>query len=266
MMAWLQAALLGVLQGLTEFLPVSSSGHLVVFQELMPVAGDEVLFDLVLHVGTLLPALWFFRADVVGALRDLVGGEAPFWERPGVRLAVVVVLASIPTALIGLGFKDHFEALFDRPDLVAGAFLATAALLAATHGREDGPHAIASLPAWAAVAIGVAQGVAITPGISRSGATIAAALLLGVRRAEAVKLSFLMSVPAILGAVALKSGDVQGELPDAGALIVGFLAAMVSGYGALVLLVRLVARGRLAWFAGYLVVMAGVAFSLSLSR
>ncbi|MCB9664555.1 MAG: undecaprenyl-diphosphate phosphatase [Alphaproteobacteria bacterium] len=250
--AWIVAAVLGVVQGVTEFLPVSSSGHLVVAQQLVPPEGDDVLFDLVLHVGTLLPALWFYRADVGRMLRDAVGGEGPWLQRPGVRLALLVAVATVPTAIVGLTLKDVFEALFHTPAAVAVAFAATGLLLWRTRGLEDGVIELADVPWRTALLVGLAQGIAITPGISRSGATIATALLLGLRRELAVKLSFLMSVPAILGAVVLKLREVDGAGLAAGPMAVGFLAAMITGYGALVLLVRLVRLGRFSSFAWYL--------------
>jgi undecaprenyl-diphosphatase len=258
----LGAILLGILQGITEFLPVSSSGHLVLFQEFLPVAGDEILFDLVLHVGTLLPALWFYREDVLQVLRDAVGAEASFWERPGVRLAMLVVVATIPTGVIGIGFKDWFEAMFDQPGRVGFAFLATALLLLSTRGRQDGEYTLRNTPLWMAALLGIAQGMAITPGISRSGTTIAVALLLGLRREFAVKLSFLMSVPAILGAVLLKTLELEAFDAAPMELGLGFVAAMVSGYAALVLLVRLVKQGRFSDFAWYLAPLSLVAFWL----
>lgn len=261
------AAILGILQGLTEFLPVSSSGHLVMVQQVIDVAGEDLIMDLVLHVATLLPALWFYRADVQRVVTDAVAGEGPWLERPGVRLAALVVVATIPTGLIGVLFEDLFESLFANPVAVGVAFAVTGGLLWSTRGRDEGTHDIASVPWITALAIGVAQGLAITPGISRSGATIATALLLGVRRDVAVKLSFLMSVPAILGAVVLKLGDAAaapaGAIPPTPVLAVGFVAAMFTGYAALAWLVRLVQVGRFAAFAWYLWPLSVVAIGLS---
>lgn len=243
MTALLGLLLLGIVQGLTEFLPVSSSGHLVVLQRIVDVGEQAVLTDLVLHVGTLVPALWFFRADVVGVVRDTFAGQGPFLKRPGVHLAVLVLAATVPTAIIGLTFEDLFEALFNEPLAVAPAFLVTAGLLWATPRTEDGTLDLLDVHPGRAALIGLAQGFAITPGISRSGTTIAVALLLGLRREVAIKLSFLMSVPAIVGALILKSRDVVPGEVDPLPLVVGALGAAVSGYLALAWLVKLVHEG-----------------------
>lgn len=250
------AIFLGILQGLTEFLPVSSSGHLVVFQQVIEVAGDDVLFDLVLHVGTLLPALWFYRADVRDIFVDAVSGEGPFWQRPGVRLGAMVLVATIPTAVMGVGLRDSFERIFHSPLVVSAAFLVTGFLLWSTRRLGEGSTNLANTSMLAALFVGVAQGIAITPGISRSGATIAVALLLGFEREFAVKLSFLMSVPAILGAVLIKSREVVVADVTWAPMLLGAAAATITGYAALVLLVRLVKVGRFADFAWYVWAMA----------
>jgi undecaprenyl-diphosphatase len=242
----LGAAFLGVLQGLTEFLPVSSSGHLVLFQQFMEIAGDEVLFDLVLHVGTLLPVLWFYRDRVAVLLTDPIQGTGPFLERHGVKLWTLLIAASVPTAIIGLTLEDVFEALFSTPSALTVTFAITATLMLATK-FAPAPHRGLTIPL--AIVLGIVQGFAITPGISRSGSTIAIALFLGVDREEAARFSFLMSVPAITGAVLKKSLDADLTAFDPVAMAIGFTAALVSGYAALVLLVELVKRGGLHWFA-----------------
>ncbi|MCO4769782.1 MAG: undecaprenyl-diphosphate phosphatase [Deltaproteobacteria bacterium] len=263
---WLQAALLGLVQGLTEFLPVSSSGHLVLFQQWL---GDSffateqaVLFDLVLHVGTLLPVLWFYRNDLGRIVRSWTGGGAPKPDDGGVLdwlradpdrwLAFLVAVGTIPTALIGLGLKDIFESLFHGVRPVGIALLVTGALLLATRWRSGGAVSAASMGIGAALLIGLAQGLAITPGISRSGTTIAVALFLGFDRDLAARYSFLLAVPAILGAAVLLARDgIAFEGASLAALAVGFITAMVVGYLALVLLVALVKRGGLHRFTWY---------------
>ncbi len=265
----LSAAILGLLQGLTEFLPVSSSGHLVLFQQFLSVSGDEVLFDLVLHLGTLLPVLFFYRKEVKTLITDPISGEGQFIQRPGVQMLGLLILATIPTAIIGLALEDYFEALFSRPAALAITFTITGVLLFSTRYFGDGGHGIAKMKPWQAIVLGVAQGAAITPGISRSGTTIAVALFLGLKREDAARFSFLMSVPAILGAVVLKLVKLDeasaGSL-DPTSLTVGFLVALVSGYFALVLLVGLVKRGGLPYFALYCWLAAIASFVLFMLR
>ncbi len=261
----LGAAFLGALQGLTEFLPVSSSGHLVLFQQFFDIGGDHVLFDLVLHLGTLVPVLWFYRSEVAAILRDPFVGEGPFLERQGVRDAILVVAASVPTAIIGLAFEDLFEQLFATPAALTVTFAITGTLLFLS-GRFDRSEKAQPLTIPMALLLGLAQGLAITPGISRSGTTIALALMLGMRREVAARFSFLMSVPAIGGAVLLKLKDADASQLDLVQLGVGGLTAMVVGYGALVLLVRLVLAGRFAsfcWYAWGAAIVAGALASLT---
>lgn len=254
------AIFLGVVQGLTEFLPVSSSGHLVLFQQFLEIGGDHVLFDLVLHLGTLIPVLWFYREDVMVLLRDPLVGEGAFLERQGVKLWMLLIAASIPTAIIGLALEDVFEALFATPAALTVTFALTGLLLWSTRNREDGEISLSGMTIPLALALGLAQGFAITPGISRSGTTIAVALALGLSRDFAARFSFLMSVPAIGGAVLLKFRDVDGAELDAVPLLAGGLAAMVVGYGALTALVYVVKVGKLdrfSWYMWFIALVAG---------
>jgi undecaprenyl-diphosphatase len=254
---WLQVILLGLVQGLTEFLPVSSSGHLVLFQALLgesfSFADAPLTFDLVLHLGTLVPVVVYYRRDLIGlsgALgRGPKSGEAQW-------LLGLLVLATIPTGLMGVLLKDRFEEAFHAPRAVFVALGLTGLLLASTRWappRDREP----SVPL--ALALGVAQGFAITPGVSRSGTTIAVALWLGLDRSTAARFSFLMAIPAILGAVVLTAKDVAqadgGRWPLLG---LGFVVAALSGYLALAWLVRLVRGGRFWLFAIYLVPLASV--------
>jgi undecaprenyl-diphosphatase len=262
------ALLLGLIQGLTEFLPVSSSGHLVLGGHLLGgLAAESLLFDVLVHLGTLLPVLVLYRREIVEVLTVPARlGKASLrelWQRDrGLRLVVCVVIGTIPTGLIGVALEDWFERLFSSLRTVGVTFLITGGILLLTRlGPRPAPGEAQQEPADShlgltplrALVVGVAQGLAITPGISRSGTTIATALLLGVERAMAARLSFLLSVPAILGAVALqlrKLGD-AGQAP-LGVFAAGAVAAAVSGYLALRWLVRLVRRGNLHWFSAYL--------------
>ena len=258
------ALFLGITQGLTEFLPVSSSGHLVLFQQFVDVGSEEVVFDLVLHLGTLIPVLWFYRDWVGKLVLDPFVGEGPFLERTGVKWLILLIAASIPTAIIGLTFEDVFEQMFANPATLVVSFTITAILLLLTR-RFDRSENGRELTWPIAVVLGIAQGLAITPGISRSGTTIAVALMLGLEREEAARFSFLMSVPAISGGLLLQLRDVEVGALDVPQMAVGGIAALVSGYFALVLLVQLVRSGHLSHFAWYLFGAAALSLVLAVS-
>lgn len=251
--------LLGLIQGLTEFLPVSSSGHLVIGSTLFGLHEPSLLLDVLLHAGTLIPVLWFYRREVAsmfGALPRLPALRQGFGDDEGLRLLACVVLGTIPAALAGVLLDDLFERLFSSPLAVGIALIGTGALLLASllrRGAEQPADAPSrSLSLGRALGVGLAQAFAITPGISRSGTTIATALLLGVERETAARFSFLLSVPAILGAVVLhlRHARLAGELL---AFTAGAVVAAVSGYLALRLVVRFVRQGRLHWFALYVI-------------
>ena len=247
----LAALLLGVLQGLTEFLPVSSSGHLVLFQQWLHVPGDEVLFDLVCHLGTLVPVIFFYRKSLLDMLRAPFVEKGPLSERPSTKLMLLILVATVPTGLIGVLFKDFFEQLFDTPGVLAITFGLTGTLLFVSRYAKQGAIDPQTMLWWHALALGVAQGLAITPGISRSGTTIAVALFLGLSREYAARFSFLMSIPAILGAFVLKAKDAELAALDPITLSAGFVASLIAGYGALVLLVKLVKSGDFSKFSFY---------------
>lgn len=258
--AWLQAILLGVVQGLTEFLPVSSSGHLVLIQawlgESFEFKDFAVAFDLSLHVGTLLPVLLHYRLDILRMVKSLHPSNE---DKDARRMVLWIVVATIPTGLIGIFCKDLFEQLFHSPQAVALALLGTGGLLLLTRG-----HGIAQgkeIDLRIALIVGVAQGLAITPGISRSGTTIAVGLLLGLGRERAARFSFLLSIPAIVGAAVLVAKDgVELASGHAAAVGLGLVVSALVGYGALVFLVQLVRSGRLHLFTLYLWPLALVAY------
>jgi undecaprenyl-diphosphatase len=255
------AALLGVVQGLTEFLPVSSSGHLVIFQKMFPVSGDNLAFDLVLHVGTLLPVLWVYRAEILSIFKDFLPQEKSIKEREGLRLAGWIVLGSVPTAAIGLLFEDWFETIFSTPQMVSIAFAVTGSVLFSIRYISQGERGISEMVWWHALLIGTVQGLAITPGISRSGSTIAAALFLGLNRPLAAKYSFLLSIPAIMGGFILKLDEIQSSVA-VGTVMIGFCTAIVSGYLALRWLLKLVNGGNFSQFCWYLwfIALCGLLF------
>jgi len=244
----LLAALLGLVQGLTEFLPVSSSGHLVVFQNWLHEEHTPVVFDLVLHIGTLLPIVWVYRQTVL----DLIKGvfSKPF--APENRLALWIVLGSVPTAMIGLAFEDLFEQVFQTPKMVASAFFVTGSFLFATQYLSEGTRDEGQMTWKDALIIGAIQGMAITPGISRSGSTIAIAMLLGLKRDLAAKYSFLLSIPAIVGGFILKADELTVDASTLPSLGAGFVVSALSGLFALKILLKLVNSGDFSKFAYYL--------------
>lgn len=269
--------LLALIQGLTEFLPVSSSGHLVVGSQILALAKPSLLLDVLLHVGTLLPVLWLYRVDIGQMLASIPRLLHPrrYWqEDAALRLAVCIVIGSVPTALIGFLFEEQFERLFSSTLAVGCTFLLTGAILLLTRwwrpqSRDDAdgetPAAFHSLTVGRALAVGLAQGCAITPGISRSGTTIATGLFCGLERELCARFSFLLSIPAIVGATLLelhKAGQAAGQ--STFVLLLGVGAAAVSGYLALRWVVHTVRRGELHWFTIYVwpLGLAVLAYSL----
>ena len=227
----------------------------------MEVPSTGLAFELLLHAGTLLAVLWYYRADLQGMVRafpSIVRAPRLAWNEDGPgRLTLLIGLASLPTAVIGLLFKDEFEGLAASIPAVGVALLVTAVLLVLT--RRTWPER--TQIGWGlALLIGFAQGLAITPGISRSGATIAVALIAGIAAERAARFSFLVSLPAILGALLLKVLDGGMAQLDVGAGLVGFVISLVSGYLALAWLVKLVRSQRFFWFAPYCAVVGLWAF------
>ena len=261
-MDWLQAILLGIVQGFTEFLPVSSSGHLVIFQKLLGIEHHDLAFDVAAHVGTVGSVLTVYRRLILRLLKKGFQNLFKFTNPPAEsRLIQMVVLSSIPTAIIGLLFKDLFESLFSNLLAVGCCLMFTGTLLFFTRKRNVGEadealmdlSAVTSLTWKVALLIGVAQSLAIAPGISRSGMTIAAALLLSVPGPMAAAYSFIIAIPAILGAAVLQLGDIP-QLSSAVilSLALGFVVSYLSGILALRFVIRLVNKGRLSAFSGYL--------------
>jgi len=243
--SWWSAAILGIVQGLTEFLPVSSSGHLVVAEAVLGVESPGVVLEVVLHLATLGAVLVVYHARVAALIRGVVGAERAAWRSVG-----LLVLATIPAVIVGLGFEKRIEAAFDSLPLVGGAFLVTGFILWSTRGRSG----LAEEPSTGgAIAIGLAQALAILPGISRSGSTIAAGLWSKVEPVRAAEFSFLMAVAAIGGAAVLAVPDLRATGAALGwkPLAVGFVTAFVSGVFAIRFLVALLARRAFHRFAPY---------------
>ncbi|HEY5657952.1 MAG TPA: undecaprenyl-diphosphate phosphatase [Myxococcota bacterium] len=259
-MSGLEAAALGLIQGLTEFLPVSSSGHLVMLEALLGIDNEGVVFEVALHVATLASVLLFYRRRVA----QLVAGAV--LRRPdALRYVGKLALATLPAVLAVLAMGDFLEALFDSPATAGVCLLLTGAILWTT--RRSTAHAVGAEPGWwAALLIGCAQAFAILPGISRSGTTVAAALALGVAPVAAAEFSFLMSVIAVGGAAVLKLPDL-GVLPagSIAPLLTGAAVALVSGIAAIWLFVRLLRAQAFHHFA-YYTWGAGALFLLWLMR
>lgn len=241
----LYTILLGIVQGFTEWLPISSSGHLVLMQELLGIKEASVYFDVVLHCGTLAAVLIYFRKRISEILKSLL--RMDFKSEQG-RLLLLVILGSIPTALIGFIFHDTFEAMFSSLKTVGFAFIITGLMLYATKLRrkESG-----SLTALKAAAVGIMQGVAIVPGISRTGSTVSASLLLGIERGRAVEYSFLLSIPAVLGAAFYEAVKSAPSSIEPASFLVGFSAAAVVGYLSISILIKAVSQEKFHYFAYY---------------
>jgi undecaprenyl-diphosphatase len=258
----IKAILLGILQGLTEFLPVSSSGHLVLAQKFLGLTDPELAFDILLHLGTLLAVLFFLRREIAEVLASLFRRETGFGvEAWGRRDILLLIVSSVPTAVIGFAFYDTVEAGVGVAGVGSG-FLLTTAFLLLSNLRARHKMDPERIELWEALAIGILQGAAVCPGLSRSGLTISLALILGIGASRSAKYSFFLSVPAILGAVGLQllygASELPGILPSA----LGFLLALLVGYLALTFLERLVTRGKFFWFAPYTFLLAVLSFYL----
>lgn len=246
------AALLGVVQGLTEFLPVSSDGHLALADLLFGIGPGSLTFTVLLHIGTLVATLIVLRQRTLRALSQgtrALFSPSRFFETPGGRDALTVILASMPTAVIGLLLRDAVERWTRSPMVVGLGFAGTSVCVVSTLWLRPGQREQPSL--LGAMLIGVAQGLAVLPGLSRSGSTIASALWLGVRPDRAFELSFLMSLPAVLGAVLLESREALHSDIDGSAALIGVLFALLTGIVALRALRHVLERGRFAWFAAW---------------
>lgn len=261
-MTSIEAILLGILQGATEFLPVSSSGHLVLAQHVIKdFEQPGVLFDVLLHLGTMVAVMIYFW-------RDLAGLTSSLWRRDELAksqhlMILLLIAGSVPTAVIGLLFKDFFIGLFERPGLVCSMLLVTGTLLWAAERlrRDAGPSR--QMTYVDALIVGTVQGCAIIPGISRSGSTIAALLMRGIDGETAARFSFLLALPAVFGATVLSLNDL-GKVSGAALLpyAAGTLAALVTGLLCIHLLMGVIRRRRLHWFALYCWLVGGIGLIL----
>lgn len=255
----IEAIILGLIQGLTEFLPVSSSGHIELGKILMDVPEKNETFTIVVHGATVLSTVIVFWKDIVTIVSDLF----KFKLNEGTLFIGKVILSMIPAAIVGLVFEDELKALFSGNILlVSSMLLFTALLLGFTYYSK---HNGSKVGFFDALIIGIAQAVAILPGISRSGSTIATGLILGKDKAEVARFSFLMVIPLIIGANAkdILDGGVSFSSSDSLPLIAGFITAFVTGLFACKWMLSIVKKGKLIWFAAYCAVVGATGIILN---
>ena len=272
-MSWFEALILGIVQGLTEFLPVSSSGHLTILSNLFGLEGESNLTMIVaLHVATVLSTLVILWKEVVWIFKDLFTKQS--WKsyselNEGTRFAINILISMIPIGIVGVFFKDAVEEIFGSGLLIVGIMLlVTAALLAFSYFAK--PRQREEISPLHAFIIGIGQAVAVLPGLSRSGTTIATGLLLGNKKERMAQFSFLMVIPPVLGEALLDVMDIadkgfstamDGISPAA--LIIGFFAAFITGCAACKWMINIVKKGKLIWFAVYCVIIGILAIVLS---
>ena len=264
-MSVLHALVLGAVQGLTEFIPISSSGHLVLVPEALGWDSPGLAFDVLLHVASLIALLVYFSGDLLDLFRGSVAGDAG-----ARRLVGLLALGTVPAVIAGVALGDYFEGSFEDAEAAAVQLVITAAILVAAeqalafHQRrraESGGRlrSIDDLNAGDAGIVGIAQAVSILPGISRSGATIGAGLMLATRREDSARFAFLLAIPALLGAAVVEVPDLDGTSLGTGAAVAGFAASLLTSYAAIAVLIKYLKTRSLYPFAAYCVI-AGIAF------
>jgi len=263
--------LLGLVQGLTEFLPISSSGHLVLAKQVLSVSDVPITYDIFFHFATLLAVLtWFFKDIVILVIAFFHGLNSilrgPGWKQiystdTGVRLIAAILIGTIPAVFVGLLLKDTIEDLFTDPSAVSVFLLITGFILLSTRWTKKGTGDVSIRKA---LIIGCGQALALFPGISRSGTTITAGLWSGIRPEKAAKFSFLLAIPAIFGAAVLEFSSVSAEMlkSEAFLLLSGGFAAYISGLIAISVVMRIVEQGKFFWFGIYCIFIAVVSLSL----
>jgi undecaprenyl-diphosphatase len=257
----INAIVLGIIQGLTEFLPVSSSGHLELGKWILgdeSMAEESLLMTVTLHVATALSTIVIFRKDIA----DIFKGLFQFKDNDAFQFSLRIVVSMIPAAVVGLFFEDAIDNLFNKQIVLVGLMLlVTGVLLYFADKAKDTGREVTIRDAFI---IGIAQAIAILPGISRSGATISTTVLLGIDKGKAARFSFLMVVPLILGKMAkdLLDGDVFSETVNVSALGVGFVAAFFTGLLACSLMIQLVKNSKLMYFSIYCIIVGILAITI----
>lgn len=266
-MSYFEAVILGLVQGLAEFLPISSSGHLALLQQAFGVSEDKVLlFAVLLHVGTLISVfivywkdIWALIVELCLTIKDLCTGKGlRLAEHPVRKLGVMIIVATIPTAVIGLAFSDFFDSLYTSVIPIGVGLIITGFLLVLAEKMGEGNRGIQQMNFRNAIFIGLVQGVAICPGISRSGSTLFGSLICNLDRKFAVKFVFLISIPSILGSAVLETPAAIGAgvtAAELGPILVGMLVAAVSGLVAIKTMIKIVSDKKLSYFSYYVWVL-----------
>ena len=262
-MTYFNAAILGLVQGLSEFLPISSSGHLALLQQFFCIESDKVLlFTVLLHIGTLLSVFIMYWKDIVMLFKELfllfkdvfTGKGLRINERPYRKLGVMIIVATIPTAIIGLLFNDFFEGLYSTILPIGIGFLFTGLIMFVSERIGKNANDIEKMNYRNAIFIGIMQGIAICPGVSRSGSTMTGGLFAGLKREFAVRFAFLISIPSILGSAILEAPDAIETLQDGtpvGPIILGMAVACISGVLAIKAMIKVVVGQKLKYFSLY---------------
>ena len=259
----INAIILGIIQGLTEFLPVSSSGHLEIAKAILgenKVGEESLLMTVVLHFATALSTIIIFRKDIL----EILSGLLQFKNNDSFWFSLKIVLSMIPAAFVGMFFNDEIEALFGGALTLVGSMLLVTGLLLFLADKAKASAKKVGIKH--AILIGISQAIAILPGISRSGATISTAVLLGIDKEKAARFSFLMVVPLIFGKMAkdILSGDIQYETTTFIPLLVGFIFAFLTGMFACKWMIKLVKSSQLKYFAYYCFAIGGIVIATSL--
>jgi len=265
-MTIIDALILGLIQGVTEFLPVSSSAHLFMAHRLLGLQEPRLMFDLILHLGTLIAVLYFLRSEITQIVAAIFRPRQSLWVPPSDwsrRDIMLVILSSLPTGIIGIMFHEMVESGITFKGVGIRYLILSCGLLLTRirFMRKDDPNRIEW---WEALLIGVVQGLAVFPGLSRAGSTIIFMLVIGIAPSRAVKYSFLISIPAILGGTLMAMRHGFSEICDPMLFVAGFLVAMISGYIALWLVEHFVIRGRFYYFAPYTLFLSTLCFGLNI--
>lgn len=241
----LKHAILGIVQGFTEFIPVSSSAHLVIAEKILGISGGGLSLSVILHLGTALALVIFFYRDILEAIFNK-------------KMLSYIIVVTIITGIVGMGGKDFFESIFNSVRWAAAALIFTGFILILTAKFIQARRS--SLNIKDALILGIAQGIAIIPGISRSGITISALLFRGIQRKLSFKFSFLASIPAVFGASILEAKDINFALhTDSKSMVIGFTASLVSGIFSLWLLKKIINKAKLHYFGYYCIAIAVIA-------